>query len=219
MVSVASVVNRIIAVMGLVTIAVPLAVPPAQADTALTERIPYINSCRLINRTTEVFNNSGLSPASTRVGTLTANTNVTLTGVLTTGRAQIFVPNSDRSIRVMGWVDAANLGACGNTSTGNPTSPTVPPTGTAACFRVNSSMAVRSNASSTSSILGAFQAGDIARATTTPPTERVSPNSAPDYGRVWTQVSIFSNGVGWVSRTGTYGTGSNLTPLPAAQCQ
>lgn len=219
MVSIASVVNRIIAVMGLATIAVPLVVPPVLADNALTERIPFINSCRLINRTTEVFNNSGLSPASTRVGTLTANTSVTLTGVLATGRAQVYIPNSDRSIRVMGWVDAANLGPCG-TTTGDTTPPTtVPPAATAACYRVNSSMTVRSNASSTSSVLGALQTGDIAHATTNPPTESVSPNSAPDYGRVWTQVSISNNRTGWVSRTGTRGVGSNLTPLPAAQCR
>jgi hypothetical protein len=190
-----------------------LAAPALAQDKPLTERMTYINGCRRINQTSEVFNNSNLGPLSTRVGTLTAGTNITLTGVLAPGRAQIVLPGSDRTIQVLGWVDAAHLGPCSSNVV------TPPPSGqTGICYRVNTDMIARTSPSTQAGIDGYFNAGDTTRSTTNPPTVRVSPNSAPDYGRRWVQVETF-DGNGWVSQTGFYGQGSNLTQVATNQCR
>ncbi len=202
----------------ILSIASPVLTTSAFAqDTPLTERITYVNSCRRIISTAEVFNNSSLSPLSSRVGTVTLGTNVTLTGVLAPGKAQVALPNSDRTIRIVGWIDATHLGPCSGTVAVTP----APATGsgqTPICYRVAANMIVRSGPFTQSSVVGSFRANDVIHTTTNPATERVSPNTAPDYGRRWLQVKTY-NGTGWVSETGLYGAGSNLTQLPTSQCQ
>ncbi|HIK45187.1 MAG TPA: hypothetical protein IGR64_09910, partial [Leptolyngbyaceae cyanobacterium M65_K2018_010] len=154
----------------------------AQAeDFPVTERSTYVNVCRRVNTTTEVFNNSRLGPASARVGTITAGTNVTLTGVLDAGRAQVFLRNSDGSIRVLGWVNATNLGPCsGNTVASTPAATA---SSGAVCYRAATNLTVRSAPNSGAAIVGAFKAGDTVHATTNPPTEQTSAGDR----RVWTQ--------------------------------
>lgn len=180
-------------------------------DFPVTERSTYVNACRRVSATTEVFNNSRLGPASTRVGTFNAGTTVTLTGVITSGRAQVYLPNADRSIQVLGWVDASRLGPCsGATAATTP----VPSQSTAVCYRATTNLTVRSSPSTTAAVIAAFNTGDIAHATTNPPTEQTSTGDR----RVWTQVRIYNSKTGWISRTGSNGLGSNVTQLPSSQC-
>ncbi len=84
---------------------------PVPGDAALYERASYISTCRQVNATTEVFQNTALGPVSQRVGTVNAGSQVTLTGVLGDiagigGVAQIKLP-------VVGWLRSANLATCG----------------------------------------------------------------------------------------------------------
>jgi uncharacterized protein YgiM (DUF1202 family) len=188
------------------------AVPALAEDFPVTERSTYVNVCRRVTTTTEIFNNSRLGPAAARVGTVTAGTNVTLTGVIDAGRAQILLPNSDRTIRVVGWVNATNLGPCSGTPVASTPTPT--PVSGAVCYRAATSLTVRSTPNSGSAIVGAFKAGDTVHATTNPPTEQTSAGDR----RVWTQVRIYNNQTGWISRTGVNGLGSNVTRLSASQC-
>lgn len=178
-----------------------------RADTpGLFERSEYINACRRTNRSVEVFADTALSPVN-RVGTLEANAQITLTGVLAPGRAQIIRRNSpDGNIAVVGWVNSAYLTTCGT-----------PPTAKA-CYQVNvPALTLRSGPSSTSSYQGTISAGSIVYATTAPPTEQTSPNTPPDNGRIWVQVYVRNNPV-WIARTGPLGVGNNATRLSDAEC-
>ncbi|MGB6016861.1 MAG: hypothetical protein WBG32_19165, partial [Nodosilinea sp.] len=95
-----------------------LAVAPALAqDTRpLTENPTLIRGCRQLNQAAEVFDNSTLGPVSNRLGTLAAGTQVTLTGTVAMGRAQVFLGSGTLSpVQPVGWLNAANLGPCGGT--------------------------------------------------------------------------------------------------------
>jgi hypothetical protein len=190
-----------------------LAMPVAAQETkevvqGLYENQTYIRGCRQTNSTVEVFDNSSLGPVANRIGSLPAGTQVLLTGVLANGRAQVYLRDGDlSSVQPTGWIDAGHLAGCGST-------PTPPPT-QQACFRANVDLNVRSSPStgSGSQVIAAYNAGDTIRTTTNPPTQHVSPDTAPDYGRIWMQVSIYDGRPEWISRTGYYGQGSNVTSI------
>ena len=187
--------------------AAPEATPAPREDVSgLFERVEYINACRQTNRSIEIFADTALSPVN-RVGSLGANAQVTLTGVLAPGRAQIVRRETpDAPITVVGWVNSAYLTTCGS------------PTPTKTCYRINvPELTLRSGPSSTSDYRGTLSAGSIVYATTTPPTERTSPNTAPDFGRIWVEVFVRNNVV-WIARTGPSGSGENATPLSDAEC-
>ncbi|HEY9663659.1 MAG TPA: hypothetical protein V6C65_34860 [Allocoleopsis sp.] len=188
--------------------AAPRDVAPA-ASVAISERADLIGVCRQTNQAVEVFTNTALSPVN-RVGTFGPGTQVKLTGVVGAGRAQVYYPTTwppSGTIQVVGWVNAAYLTTCGGL-----------PITQKACYQVNiAGLAVRADASSTSTYRGALAAGTVVNATTNPPTERTSPNAAPDYGRIWAQIN-YQGSPAWIARTGTYGTGANATRLPDGQC-
>jgi hypothetical protein len=172
----------------------------------LSENQGYIRGCRQLNQQAEVFDNTNLSPSANRIGTLAAGTQVRLTGVLAPGRAQIFLAGGTLStLQPVGWVNAATLTTCGATP---------PPPVTRACFRANFGLNVRAAASSNSALLGNYLTGDTVIATSNPPTQQTSPNSPPDYRRVWMAVTMPNGNAGWVATTGTYGQGSNVTSIP-----
>jgi hypothetical protein len=176
-----------------------LSVTPALAqDTrALTENSTLIRGCRQLNQATEVFDNSTLGPLSNRIGTLQSSTRVTLTGVVSTGRAQVFLGSGSlSSVQPVGWVNAGNLGPC---------SSTLP--ATRACFRADQELVVRSGPSIGSAKVAGFKANDLVVASTNPPTQQTTSD-----GRHWMQVRIYSGSTGWIARTGINGLGSNITP-------
>lgn len=188
--------------------AAPETTPAPRADVSgLFERVEYINACRQTNRSVEVFADTALSSVN-RIGTLEPSAQISLTGVLAPGRAQIVRRESpDSAILLVGWVNSAYLTSCGSP----------PPTGKV-CYEVNvPTLTLRSAPSSTSSYQGTISAGSIVYATSSPPTERTSPNSPPDFGRIWVQVYVRNNLV-WISRTGPNGAGNNATQLSEAAC-
>jgi hypothetical protein len=84
---------------------------PEPGDAPLYERSSYISTCRQVNATTEIFQNTALGPVNQRVGTVNTGAQVTLTGVLGEitgigGVAQIKTP-------VVGWLRSVNLTTCG----------------------------------------------------------------------------------------------------------
>lgn len=178
-----------------------VAVAPALAqDTRpLTENPTLIRGCRQLNRSTEVFDNSTLGPVANRIGTLGSGTQVTLTGAVATGRAQVFLGTGTLSaMQPVGWLNAANLGPCTTTP--------LPPPGV--CFRADRELIVRSGPSTTTGQVAGYSIGNTVTATTSPATEQVAAD-----GRRWVQVRIANGGTGWVSRTGIGGLGDNMTPI------
>lgn len=170
----------------------------AQDTRPLTENSTLIRGCRQLNRSTEVFDNSTLGPVANRIGTLGANTQVTLTGAVAPGRAQVFLSSGTLSaVQPVGWLNAANLGPCGST-----------PPPTAACFRSPFALVVRSSPTSSSPVLAGYGAGDTIIASTNPPTQQVAAD-----GRRWIQVRSKTGNTGWVASTGANGAGSNLTSI------
>jgi hypothetical protein len=186
----------------------PPAAPQAAGDTPLFQRASYINTCRRTNASVEVFADVALSPVN-RVGSLAPNTQVTLTGVLADGRAQIYRRTSPDVITVVGWVNSAYLTSCNQP----------PPPPGRACYQVNfNNLSVRSGPSTVSAYRGSVGAGTVVYATSNPPREQTSPNSAPDFGRIWAEIN-FQGNPAWISRTGEYGVGNNATRLADTQCQ
>jgi hypothetical protein len=188
------------------TPATPAAPAERVTNTGLVERVEFINACRRTNRSVEVFSDTALSSVN-RIGTLAANTPVFLTGVLAPGRAQIVRRDSPTSsITVVGWINAANLTTCDA------------PAPVRACYRINvDNLSVRSGPSSTSAFRGALRAGSIVYATTNPPREQVSPNTPPDFGRIWVEI-LQDGSSAWIARTGQSGIGSNATRLSDQAC-
>jgi len=176
----------------------------------VTERLPFINACRQVIATTEAFNTSRIGIEITRVGTLNLGTQIKLTGVLAPGVAQVYLPNRDGSIQLVGWVNASHLGPCGGSPIGSGPPATITPS--SLCYRIDTPLIARLQASDGSTNVGRFLVGDIAQPTTSPPTERRTPD-----GRIWTQVRTYS-GTGWIARTGPNAMGSNVTWLSADQC-
>ncbi|HSM82377.1 MAG TPA: SH3 domain-containing protein, partial [Nodosilinea sp.] len=164
-----------------------------------TENAGLIRACRQLNRSTEVFDNSTLGPVANRIGTLGVGTQVTLTGATSPGRAQVFLSGGSlSSVQPVGWLNAGTLAPCGNT----------PPPVSSACFRADQALVVRSGPSTGATVVAGFNANDLVRATTNPPTQQTSSGD----GRRWMQVSIFNGSSGWIARTGVNGVGSNVTP-------
>lgn len=162
----------------------------------------YIRACRETNTAVQVYDNSDLAPVTNRIGTLPTNTEVTLTGVLAPGTAQVYVEGGGLSdIQPVGWIDAAALGPCDTTAE-------TPPTTAQACFAADVNLNVRSQPIASSEWLGTYGAGDVIYATAKPPIQRKSPN----YGRIWMEVD-YQGQEGWVAQTGRYGTNSNVTPI------
>ncbi|MBF2073582.1 MAG: hypothetical protein IGS50_07455 [Synechococcales cyanobacterium C42_A2020_086] len=174
-------------------------------DIPLYLRPSFVNTCRRTNRTVEVFSEPTLNPVN-RVGTLTPNTQVTLTGVLDTGRAQVY-RRDGAGITVVGWVNAAFLTSCDAPI----------PTTNARYQILFNGLTVRSNPSVGASIRGTLPAGAIVCATTNPPREETSPNAPPNFGRIWAEIS-FQGSPGWISRTGENGLGANAIRLADAPC-
>ncbi|MBD1872428.1 hypothetical protein H6F75_02940 [Nodosilinea sp. FACHB-131] len=178
-----------------------LSVAPAlaQETRALTENPALIRGCRQLNRATEVFDNSTLGPIATRIGTLQAGTQVSLTGATSPGRAQVFLRSGTlSSAQPVGWINASVLTACGST----------PIPATKACFRADREMVVRSSPTAGSSAVAGYNVGDTVIASANPPTQQTSTD-----GRRWMQVTIYNGSTGWIARTGTNGLGNNITPI------
>lgn len=176
-----------------------LSVAPAlaQETRALTENPSLIRGCRQLNRATEVFDNSTLGPIATRIGTLQAGTQVSLTGATSPGRAQVFLRSGNlSSTQPVGWINASVLTTCGGTPVAR------------ACFRADRELVVRSGPTAGSSAIAGYNIGDTIFASANPPTQQTAAD-----GRVWTQVRIYNGSIGWVARTGTSGLGNNITPI------
>ncbi|HIK13999.1 MAG TPA: hypothetical protein IGS53_01655 [Leptolyngbyaceae cyanobacterium M33_DOE_097] len=71
----------------------------AQVTTQLSENSSYVGACRQTRASTPVFEDARLTKSA---GAIAPGTQVTLTGVVGSGIAQIKVPE-------IGWVEAANL--------------------------------------------------------------------------------------------------------------
>ncbi|MBE9135886.1 hypothetical protein IQ254_01470 [Nodosilinea sp. LEGE 07088] len=178
-----------------------VAIAPALAqDTRpLTENTNLIRGCRRLNQAAQIFDNSALGPTTNRIGTLAAGTQITLTGVVASGRAQFFLGSGTlSSVQPVGWLNAGNLGPCGST----------PPPTTRACFRANFGLVVRSSPA-TGTVIAGYNAGDNIFASTNPPTQ-----STTSDGRIWMATTMFNGSTGWIARTGPNGVGSNVTPQP-----
>ncbi|HIK43731.1 MAG TPA: hypothetical protein IGR64_02470 [Leptolyngbyaceae cyanobacterium M65_K2018_010] len=179
-----------------------LSAPAALAQTrttvtGLSENQGLIRACRQTNRSIEVFDDTELKPTN-RIGTLPAGTQVRLTGVVATGRAQIFRDSPPLSTtQPVGWVDAAFLTTCGGS----------PPPATKACFRANQELRVRATPSTSANILAGYKVGDTVYASTNPPTRQ-----QPGDGRTWMQVA-FGSQTGWVAETNAGGQPGNLTSI------
>ncbi|MGB5975479.1 MAG: SH3 domain-containing protein [Nodosilinea sp.] len=173
--------------------------PPALAQNPrpLTENTALIRGCRQLNQADQIFDNSALGPIANRIGTLPAGTQVTLTGAVTQGRAQVFLRSGSLSpVQPVGWLNAANLGPC-----------TLPPTADA-CFRADQSLAVRSGPSTGYPVVAGYSVNNLVRASTNPPTQHISSGDR----RRWMQVRISDGTNRWIARTGANGVGSNITP-------
>lgn len=167
----------------------------AQATVAISENPNLIRVCRRTNREVPLFSNTALTPAN-RIGTAGPNTEVTLTGIVGQGIAQVFYLAPNQTV-VVGWLQSANLAPC------QPTPPV-----TRACYRADTTLTVRNRpgTSSPSVPIGEVAAGRIVFATTNPPTTQAADT------RTWLQIT-FANGSGWVSLTGPNNQGFNLTRL------
>lgn len=174
-------------------------IAPRVDNTSLYEKTDYIGMCRRTNTTVGVFSDTALSPAN-RLGTLTPNTSVELTGVLAPGLAQITRRTSPTTIVVVGWVSASHLTTCGTPAL-------------KACYQVNVDyLSVRTAPSTGSNVRGSLRINSIVYATSNPPKEQTSGE-----GRIWSEINYLSS-PGWISRTGPNGVGNNATRLPDTQC-
>lgn len=81
-----------------------------------------------------------------------------------------------------------------------------------ACYRVLTTVTVRTGPSLAYPAIGQIGRGGIAYATVNPPTE----SQAGD-GRIWTEIDFLGTPA-WFSRTGPGGGGSNAIPLPSDHC-
>jgi hypothetical protein len=165
-----------------------LAQSPKSVVSGLQENQDLIGQCRRLNQTAEVFNNTNLWPRDTSLVTLSAGTEVSLTGVVLPGRAQIFLRNNFNglsSIQPVGWINANFLTPCNSgTQAGR------------ACFRANVRLEVRSTPSSSGPLIYLYQVGETVYTTTNPPT-RQHPASAPS----WFQVITPREEIGWAIET------------------
>ncbi|MBD0270056.1 MAG: hypothetical protein ICV77_17400 [Cyanobacteria bacterium Co-bin8] len=179
----------------------------SQTNTEISENVQLIGQCRQANRAVEVFSTSALGPDTSRVGTLTDNSEVFLTGVIAPGRAQVHRPDLD----LVGWVNAAFLAGCATAT------PTPPVTTQRACYRMEVALSVRTEPAVNAPLVGTTSVGQVLFATTSPPNIVATAAGAPNFAREWVQVT-FEGTPRWIARTGPNQIGSNVTQLPAAQC-
>lgn len=180
------------------------AAPAAAEDISTTERPSLIGACRATNRSLEVFTDSNLSPVN-RVGTFGPRTLLTLTGIVRSGRAQVYYrPSPTADIRVVGWVDAAALTGCDQ------------PPPTQACFRVIPATGLIAREApngapqrTPSGLADGPAGGSQVFATNNPPTRQTAG------GYVWMQVRYTSltntTRTGWIAERIVNG-GFNITP-------
>ncbi|MBD1915965.1 MULTISPECIES: SH3 domain-containing protein [Cyanophyceae] len=168
----------------------------------LQENQGLIRQCRRLNQTVEVFDNTRLGPIANRLGTLPAGTQVLLTGVVTEGRAQIFLGNNFNglsSVQPMGWISASVLSPCSDR----------PPSTARACFRANVRLSVRATPATNANIIADYNAGDTIYASRNPPWRQNSGD-----GRAWLEVTIFDGSTGWVTETSSYGQVIDISAVP-----
>jgi hypothetical protein len=168
----------------------------------LEENQGLIRQCRQLNQTVEVFDSTSLGPVTNRLGTLSAGTQVSLTGVVVQGRAQIFLPNNFNGLspsQPVGWVSAAFLTNCGGS----------PPPTSKACFRANLPLQVRTAPSTNAGIIANYNTSDTIYASTNPPTRQT-----PGDGFTWVQVAVFDGSIGWVTEFTSNGQVQDITPIP-----
>jgi hypothetical protein len=186
----------------------------AQTTTGLSERDDLIGACRVSSGSVDVFADAA---RTRRLLTLAPNVQMTLTGVVGTGIAEIRYP-------AFGWVSTLTAEPCVETAfpapspapspTPTPTpAPTPPPITLQACYRVLTAVNIRTGPNLNFPSLGQIGSGGIAYTTTNPPTEVVAPD-----GRIWVEINFLGT-VGWLSRTGQSSSGVNAVQLPDAQCQ
>jgi hypothetical protein len=180
----------------------------SQTNPEISENVQLIGQCRRTNRTVEVFSTSQLGPVAARVGTLTDNSDVRLTGVVAPGRAQIHRPDLD----LVGWVNAAFLAPCATAG-----GPTPTPPAQRACYRAEVAISVRTEPTVNAPLVGTVRVGEVVFAANNPPSVVTTAAGAPNFGRQWVQITFEGNSR-WIARTGPNQVGSNVTQLPAAQC-
>lgn len=183
----------------------------AQTTTGLSERDDLIGACRVSSGSVDVFADAA---RTRRLLTLAPNVQMTLTGVVGTGIAEIRYP-------AFGWVSTLTAEPCLETAlpapapapAPTPTPAPAPAPITQACYRVLTAVNIRTGPNLNFPSLGQIGAGGIAYTTTNPPTEVVAPD-----GRIWVEINFLGT-VGWLSRTGQSSSGVNAVQLPDAQCQ
>lgn len=183
--------------------ATPVAAQSGGTNADLYSNQAYIRACRETNTTVQVYDNSDLAPVTNRIGTLPANTQVNLTGVLAPGTAQVYIAGGGLSdVQPVGWIDAAALGPCDDADDVAAT-----PTESQVCFAADVNLNVRSQPATNSAVLGSYRVGDVIYTTAEPPVERIAPG-----GRVWMEVNYRGND-GWIAQTGRFGNNDNVTPI------
>lgn len=168
-----------------------------QTTTGLTQPAALIGACRYSPNQLDVYADA----ARTRqILTILPDTEVTLTGVVGTGVAEISAP-------ALGWIETARVEPC--------TDATEPPPdpNEQACYEILTTVTVRTGPSTNFTGIGQIRQGGIAYATTNPPRE-VSNN-----GRIWIEIYFPRQGQGWFALTGPSGTGQNAARLPNRECE
>lgn len=223
--------------------------------TELYERSDLIGACRVSSNSLDVFADSD---RTRRVLTLAPSIQMTLTGIVGDGIAEISYP-------ARGWISTVTVEACSDVPTPAPAplpspqpspvptpaptpspapfpmpspipspvptpapyplpspvptpeptpepTPTPSPIDSRACYRVFTTVTVRTGPSLAYPAIGHISRGGIAYATVNPPTE----SQAGD-GRIWTEIDFLGTPA-WFSRTGPGGSGSNAVRLSDDQC-
>lgn len=169
-----------------------------QSTTGLTQQSDLIGVCRYSPNGLDVFVDAGRAE---RLLTIAPYTELTLTGVVGTGIAEIRYP-------AHGWISTLTVESCDTTT------PPPPDPDETACYRVLTNVTVRTAPSIRASALGYIRTGGIAYATTNPPSESISSD-----GRTWIEIDDFLGDDGWIAITGPDGNGSNVTRLPGEECE
>lgn len=170
---------------------VALAQTPKSIVSGLQENQDLIGQCRRVNQTVLVFNNTDPRPSTNPIGTLQAGTEVSLTGVVSPGRAQIFFRNDSNSLSP-GWINDASLSPCRSR----------PQSALRSCFRANVPLDVRPTPSFSDNPIRSFEVDEPFAASTNSPQRRTPPRGVE--GPSWLEVSL-ANGTGWVVEVSSSG--------------
>lgn len=174
-----------LATLGLAALWSPILVGSTLAQTtSATEDMSKVGACRATQRTIEIFSNSQIGTLIYRVGTLGQGEEVTLTGVLKPGLAQVQSYYSDGSIKVVGWVDAGAL------------SPSCIPAGVGTdevrCYRLDRDLNVRAQPSTRGEIVADFKPGDITE-------NDIPPITTLADGYTWVRALTYLGNYGWTA--------------------